>query len=231
MHKKLWRIIKDNTPSAPSEEWVEKDEQALSLIGLNIDPTLIHHICNKITAKEAWKEMSSTFGPRAKNQEVHLKIAFYGIKMNFNESIAQHVRTIKSLIAQLDGIDIKIGEKDVIAMLLVSMPKQYEGIVDTLSNLLAPTLEGCISSLLLKERELKGTTTSVEPQQQTFYNKSNVKCHHCGRKGHFQSECRFKDKPKCNNCKQLGHVEENRRYKNKANYMAAPNEGGGEQLF
>ena len=45
-----------------SEDWVDKDEQALSLIGLNLDPTLIHYIKGIHTTRYAWNELDQVFG-------------------------------------------------------------------------------------------------------------------------------------------------------------------------
>jgi len=131
---------------------------------------------------------------------------------------------MKSIMTQLASIDAKVEDKDALTILLKSMPNEYGALVTTLKNLPYPKFEGCVASLLEKEKELKNGATTITTngtnEQALYTNKGTRKCYHCGRLGHYQSECRFKNKPKCGHCNKLGHKEEACRLKNQeANYM------------
>lgn len=237
MNKRIWKIVNEDIPNTKSDEWKDKDEQALSLIGLHIGTNLIHHIDTKVYAKDAWDELNLIFGAKGKNQEIHLKIEFYGLQMKFHESLAQFVSKMRSIMTQLNGIKAPVGNNDAIAILLKSMPQEYDALKTTLKNLPNPTFEGCIASLLEQERELKQGATMAQSHAHTYgeqalFSKTNMSCYHCGRKGHLQHECRLKDRPKCNHCKKIGHKEEDCRFKKQeANYAEATSTNDNDTLF
>lgn len=215
MNKKIWKHVEGSIPPVKSDEWLGKDEQALSLIGLHLGTNIIHHIDAQLTAKDAWETLHLVFGAKAKNQEINLKIEFYGLEMNFDDSFAQFVSKLKSIMTQLEGVDAKVDEKDAIAILLKSMPKEYNALVTTLKNLPDPSLEGCIASILEKEKELKanGSTSKSVFGEQALFTKTDISCYHCGRRGHMKSNCRLKHLSKCSICKKLGHEEDVCRFK------------------
>lgn len=62
---------------------------------------------------------------------------------------------LKSIMTQLASIDCKVDDDDAVAVLLKSMPEEYDSLITTLKNLPSPTLEGCISALLEEESKFQ----------------------------------------------------------------------------
>lgn len=74
-------------------------------------------------------------------------------------------------MTQLASIDCKVDDDDAVAVLLKSMPEEYDSLITTLKNLPSPTLEGCISALLEEESKIQGhaTSTSIATSQAFNY--------------------------------------------------------------
>lgn len=209
MKKGLWSIITTegggNLTAQQQREYTQKDEKALGILLTSVADDIVHHLDQATSAKIAWDTLERTFGAKGKHSKISLKMQLYSLTMHDNETLSSIVNRLKSICTQLAYIQCNIDEDDKIAILLKSLPIQFEHIVTVLKEKEPiPSLESIIHSL--QEEESKHTHTNEAPISQALYvsNSKNFKaCKHCGKTNHASPNC-FKIK-KCVKCGKVGH--------------------------
>ena len=209
MKKGLWSIITtegENLTVAQQCERQMKDEKALGILLTSVADDIVHHLDQATTAKTAWETLERTFGAKSKHSKISLKMQLYGLTMHENESLSSLVNRLKSICTQLSYIECNIDKDDKIAVLLKSLPMQFENIVTVLKEKEPiPSLESIIHSL--QEEDNKHThneVTSSTSSQALYVSTSRFKpCKHCGKTNHTSLNC-FKIK-KCVKCGKMGH--------------------------
>ncbi|KAH9323768.1 hypothetical protein KI387_018407, partial [Taxus chinensis] len=132
IEKDLWDVVKSNsTPPTGGNElakWNAKDQRALGTIGLGLSKAYLHHVDFTKSTKEIWESLNKLFGSEAEMAKTTLKQHLYGLKMEENSKMADHISKFRSLLNQLAGIKEHVKDDDAKAILLNSMPKSYSNI-------------------------------------------------------------------------------------------------------
>ena len=92
-----------------------------------------------------------------------MKQKLFGLKMNEDNSIVQHISTLCSLLNQHARIKCTIDDEDAKTILLNSMPSSFDNIVFTLNKLNpSPSLENVISYLIDEEKRVSKTHSTFK---------------------------------------------------------------------
>ncbi|MCO5580985.1 hypothetical protein L7F22_034860 [Adiantum nelumboides] len=163
-----------NFVDATKVEDVENDERASAIIALNLDKGFVHHIATKTTAKDMWDELLKLYGATEKNSKIALKIKFFRLEMKSSDQLGTFISDMKSIMTQLASIDAKVDPDDAIAILLKSMPLEFDALVTTLTHLPDLTWEGCEAALLEEEQKIRrqnggSASTSRSTFEQALY--------------------------------------------------------------
>ena len=196
MKKGLWSIITteagDNLTTPQLRERNLKDEKALGILLTSVADDIVHHLDQASTAKDAWDTLERTFGAKGKHSKISLKMQLYSLNMHDNETLSSVVNRLKSICTQLSHIECNIDEDDKIAILLKSLPMQYENIVTVLKEKEPiPSLESIIHSLQEEENKHNHThNTNEVPNSQALFiatSQTYKSCKHCGKTNHIPS--------------------------------------------
>ncbi|MCO5568622.1 hypothetical protein L7F22_022321 [Adiantum nelumboides] len=156
MSKGLWPYVLGCKVIDPTKtDDVEDDERAQAIIALNLGKGFIHHVATKVTAKDMWDELSKLYGATGKHSKIALKIKFFRLEMKAGDNLSTFISDMKSIMTQLASIDAKVDSDDALAVLLKSMPLEFDALVTTLTHLLDPTWESCEATLLEEEQKIK----------------------------------------------------------------------------
>lgn len=156
MSKGLWPYVEGRkVVRADNAEDIEDDEHAQAIIALNLGKGFIHHVADKATAKAMWDELLKLYGATGKHSKIALKIKIFRLEMKSGEQLGNFIFEMKSIMTQLASIDAKVDPDDAIAVLLKSMPIEYDSLVTTLTHLPNPTWEVCEATLLEEEQKMK----------------------------------------------------------------------------
>ncbi|MCO5597941.1 hypothetical protein L7F22_052027 [Adiantum nelumboides] len=123
--------------------------------------------------------------------------------------LASHLNNMQSLMTQLAGISLKVDEDIAIAVLLKSLPSNYDHIVTTLTNMPISKLVDMQASLLEEEKKMNGKVeikeASIQSDEKVFFNKNfkpkaftkgKVVCDFCHKPDHEEKDCFAKKKMK-----------------------------------
>ena len=210
--RRLWKYVDDTVPApVPTasakewSEWQEGDQQALAQIALTVSNTVIGHIRNAVTSREAWVKVCSVYEQKGLAAKVFLRRKLLNLKLAGGTRMQDHINTVRDLSEQLTAIGSPIGDGDLAITLLCSLPESYDFITIALES--RPPEEvtfDVVSARLLAEelrqdeatsRVLSDTTIKAEngafraTVQSKFKTKTSKACLHCGRLNHTVDKC------------------------------------------
>ena len=222
--KDLWEIVQ-GTEILPREaavcsdaqkKFVRRCNQALATICLNISNSLQVYVRSVTTAKEAWDILAKHFEENTLTKKIFYRRKLYNARMEKGTDMQTHVNYLKTISEHLEAIDDKVEEKDLVIILLSSLPEEYNHLVTALETIAEDKLTswtyvrdrviaeyyrkygdssskgGQTDGALFADRK-KGKGGHNQNKKNDKY-KNNLSCHTCHQKGHFSRECPSKRK-------------------------------------
>jgi len=110
------------------DEWDERDQQALRIIGFTVSDQLLGPVRSSSTAKEAWNELMQIHAPNDKQRKFSLLRRLYRLDMSSNSSLIEHERVFDNIVQSLAAIGKMIDPDELIILYANSLP------VDIFSN-------------------------------------------------------------------------------------------------
>ena len=127
---RIIRILKEkDLLSAIEEETVSsvaKDNQAFTIITLNIKDSQIPHIQDTTTAKKAWEALKEVHQGIGTNGRMILMQRLWALKMAEGQDMSEHLNRFRELANQLRGLSAEGKEFDdteLLTMLTLSLPE------------------------------------------------------------------------------------------------------------
>lgn len=133
MRDELWDVVSAEKPTPVTDAWTKKNNKAMAYIILSVEDGQLIHIQHTEEAYEAWQALlkkyeRSTFGSR-----LYLRRKLYGIHYK-NGSMSDHIDSIMHVVGLLRGSGKPLDDEEVVAVLLVSLPESYSGLVTALEG-------------------------------------------------------------------------------------------------
>ena len=209
----LWDIVTGDEVEVVGEQaraggrnaFKKRENRALSLICLAISPDLKIYVRSAKSAKEAWESLNKHFEEKTLSKKIMYRRKLYELKMDESTTMIEHVNKMKTIAEHLEALDDAVQEKDIVMILLSSLPPDYNNLITTLETLKEENLgwDYVRDRLLTEFERRKGPRR--EPQNEALFvggnpkgnnfsrnNKSRFPCHYCGEVGHFVRECENK---------------------------------------
>jgi len=129
--KDLLPAIEDSTVSST------KDDQAFTIITLNIKDSQIQYIQNATTAKEAWAALKEVHQGIGLSGKMVLMQRLWALKMSEGQDMSQHLNNFRELANQLRGLSTEgkeVDDGELLTILTRSLPESYEPLVMALQS-------------------------------------------------------------------------------------------------
>ena len=160
------------------------------------------------------KALDMLYLAKALLNRFYLKQKLYGFKMSESLSIESNIDEFLHLITDLENIDVQVADEDQAILLLMSLPRQFDQLRDTLrygTGRTTLTLDEVVAAIYAKELENGSNSKGSKGEAESLYvrekgdqrgrsdnrdinsrSKSRSKsrgrkvCWSCGEEGHFR---------------------------------------------
>jgi LTR polyprotein gag-polypeptide-like protein/Pol polyprotein/gag-pre-integrase-like protein/zinc knuckle protein len=219
--QKLHRALlgKEKMPAdMKDEDWEELDLEARAAIILCLERDVAFLVNEEATAAGVWAKLESNFMTKTLTNRIYLKSKLYTCKMEEGTSIRDYVNKFDRIISNLKDIDVKIDDEDQALILLLSLPKSYENLVQTLM-LVGDTLTMDETRASLLADDLRKVATSVmssssgrdykDQAQGLFAARGRTNERGKGKRGKSRPKSRSHAEKTCFKCGEPGHFKAN----------------------
>jgi len=137
---RIIRILKEKDLLEAIEEATvssTKDDQAFTIITLNIKDSQIPHIQDATTASAAWASLKEVYQGIGTNGRMVLMQRLWALKMAEGQDMAQHLNQFRELANQLRGLLVEgksLDDTELLTILTLSLPESYEPLVMALQS-------------------------------------------------------------------------------------------------
>ena len=221
--KDLWdlvtgdEILPEEASEATRKAFRKKDNRALSCICLAISEDLQIYVRNAKSSKEAWDSLANHFEEKTLSKKIYYRRKLYATRMDDGSSMIEHVNKIKTIAEHLEALDDMVVEKDLVMILISSLPDDFNNLITTLETLKEEKLSwDYVRDRVITEFERKkGEKQQVKGPQDALFvggggqqgitgngnkfnnknsnnkfdKKTKFKCHYCHETGHFIKDC------------------------------------------
>lgn len=176
----LWDVVSTPKPEQVDDAWIRRNNKAMACITLSVEDNQLIHFAHFDNAYDVWQALSrkyerSTFGSR-----LYLRRKLYSIHY-CSGSMANHVDSIMEVVGLLRGSGKPLEDEKVVAVLLVSLPESYSGLLTALEGRQEAdlTIEYVTGKILDEyQRRMENTESSEKNQemalQSAVLNKGNT---------------------------------------------------------
>jgi hypothetical protein len=207
----LWEIVDGSEDAPPSDAdpkiikgYQRRLKKAMSIIGINLVDSQLHHIKRCKGPAEAWKTLCNIHETRSLSNILFIRRKFFTCKMQEGEDLLDHINKVKALADQLACLEVPVRDEDVVMTLLESLPPSYEYLITALETLPMKdlTMEFVTARLMhevskRREKDPQGDDAALVSMQGkggiTSTCKETKRCYYCGKPGHIARFC-FKAK-------------------------------------
>lgn len=206
MRDRVWDMV-EGTERKPKGDlqkmqiWENKNDKALTYIGLGLADNLIRHLdLNKI-AKEVWDKLENLFGNKSVIPKVFFKQRFFGFQMKESDSLQEHLSNLRSILQQLAALKAQVDEDDMKAVLLSNIEDipRFSKALTVLRVAREMSYEEMIAILIDEDRRLREQVATGIEAKTAFISKTKgkgrpFKCTFCNKKlGHTKDVLQEED--------------------------------------
>lgn len=204
LHMALGNEFLETTDGEKKKEVLKK---AYNTLILSLSDKVLREIMKCKSAAEVWLKLESLYMIKSLSSRLHLKAKFYTWKIKDSRDIQGHIDDFNKLIVDLENIGVEYEDEDKALVLLYSLPKSYETLVDILQHGRETiSVEDVVSALKAKKEKWKSEVSEQtgyglivrgkpsnrekkEKARSKSQGKKSLKCFVCHEEGYFKKDC------------------------------------------
>ena len=129
--KDLWEIV-TGTETLPAEASAEvrskfkkRENLALATVCLSVATNLQIYVRSATNAKEAWENLEKHFEVKSLSRKIFYRRKLYAARMEKGTQMIDHINYMKILSEHLEAVGDAAAEKDLVIILISSLPDDY----------------------------------------------------------------------------------------------------------
>ena len=137
--KGLWEItegtevVEEGARQQDIRYFKKRENMALATICLGVAESLQIYVRNSKCAKETWDALEDHFEEKTLSRKIMVRRKLYQARMK--GSMVEHINYVRTIADQLESLDDPVSEKDLVMVLLSSLPDHYNNLLTTLETL------------------------------------------------------------------------------------------------
>ena len=203
MVKRLWATV-----SGDGDIDVALDEQALGLIGLNVEDHHMSVVLESKTARAAWTAFKDAYKAASHAQRMQLKTELHDLHLRNGESVAKYSSRVTALRDRLVAAGSPVDEDDLVLSMLAGLPSDFRTVVTIIRTSDKDLKLRDVLPKLVQEEQLVESTSKRNDQAAAFFSGrrqqggrthgergggsdlSKVECWYCHQFGHLKHACK-----------------------------------------
>lgn len=140
MAKDVWEIVTgdeilpEEASQAERGRFRKRENLALATVCLSVVTGLQIYVRSADIAKEAWESLEQHFEKKSLSQKIYYRRKLYAARMDTGASMLEHVNYIETLSEHLQAVGDPITEKDLVIILVRSLPEIYNYLITALET-------------------------------------------------------------------------------------------------
>ena len=141
--KDLWDIVQGKEVLTAEPEPTEKqrndyrkrDQHSLAIIWLSIQTGLQIYVRSCNTGKEAWDNLCAHFEEKTLSKKIFWRRKLYELRLSNSCTMESHINELKTISEHLEALNDAVLEKDLVMILISSLPEDYNNLITALETL------------------------------------------------------------------------------------------------
>ena len=104
------------------------------MICLAVSPQMKIYVRSSSTSKQAWDALAGHFEEKTLSRKIMYRRKLYNLRMG-NMSATDHINRMRTVADHLEALDDQVQEKDLVMILMSSLPESYNNLITTLETL------------------------------------------------------------------------------------------------
>lgn len=217
----MWKVVEPPpgtvAPTNPVDVAAlqELKNRALSMIALSVKDNVIPHIASITEPDQCWLVLKNLYASGTNSRKLMLKRRLANLRMEEGSSMPEFLQAVKELLNEFACIGETISDPDIVEHVLMALPENYLGLVDTVMYRSTLPSFNDLTVLLFQDdlrREIRSNRRSdheallvrsagkkhpgerkTNPRGDSSRSKNKKsetgECHFCGSKDHWMRDC------------------------------------------
>lgn len=175
---------------ADKKKCEENEKKCKTIIVRTIHDCQLETIKGKKSVKEMIDALRAIYERKSISSQLFLRKQLLTLKYNESEEMTNHFMIFDKSIRSLKSSGAEMGEIEIVCLLLLSMPKSFDGLVTAIETMEPNriTTEFVKNSLLDESNKRNHGSSSIKLAGSSAMNTSVI-CYSCGKPGHYKSQC------------------------------------------
>ena len=189
------------------EKWRVAEATIKQCIASTVPDSIFNRVKSKKTAKEVWDAVGEIFEGRSLMVAIDLQQKMQNLRCGENHNARTHFDTLCDMNERLSSMGVTLADHEFGSILIGSLPPIYDPTISsilasarlskttldptTVINLITDDYDRRIVTRKKGRKDDKDVAFSAEGASQSGKSggRKDVKCHNCGKKGHFKADC------------------------------------------